>query len=335
MEGFKDEQVVFAVDLQATRNAGKGIGISSGWTVAAASPADMSVNVVAGVGYVESSEKETTVTTNLAIAAAHATLHRKDIVVWDTDAGALAVVTGTPAAITLDGETDPVKMLTPAPPEMEADDDILVAEVYVAAATASIGNSDIVKPGPSINKSPNQIITTQGDVIQGGASGVPERLAAGTSGQYLTAQGAGAKSQWTTHGYLLFVPVTSGTNGITPSAPPYAALSNLNDLAGIAFDIPDSFNSLTEAKIIAIPTATQAAANWDISSAYGANETAYTTHQESDTATTYNATANEYIEVDVSGILASLAAGDRGGIYLQLADATHDVKIVGLEIRYT
>lgn len=39
-------------------------------------------------------------------------------------------------------------------------------------------------------------LTTQGDLAVGGSSGVPQRLAAGTSGYVLTAQGAGALPEW-------------------------------------------------------------------------------------------------------------------------------------------
>ena len=39
-------------------------------------------------------------------------------------------------------------------------------------------------------------LTTQGDLAVGGASGVPQRLAAGTSGNVLTSNGAGALPSW-------------------------------------------------------------------------------------------------------------------------------------------
>jgi hypothetical protein len=41
-------------------------------------------------------------------------------------------------------------------------------------------------------------MTTQGDIIVGGASGTPQRLAAGTAGQVLTAHGAGSLPTWAT-----------------------------------------------------------------------------------------------------------------------------------------
>lgn len=55
------------------------------------------------------------------------------------------------------------------------------------------------------------IMTTQGDIIQGGVAGVPERLAVGTSGQFLT---------------------TDGTS-VSWGSPSYGAGSTLDDVVGI------------------------------------------------------------------------------------------------------
>tara|TARA_Y100000310_G_scaffold295019_1_gene325971 strand:+ start:2936 stop:3436 length:501 start_codon:yes stop_codon:yes gene_type:complete len=98
--------------------------------------------------------------------------------------------------------------------------------------------------------------------------------------------------------------------------------------------VPDDFVSLTEAKIIVIPRATQGAANWDIFSYYAANGEAYNTHSESDTSTTYNVTLNQFFEVDISGILTSLAAGDYVGVGLQQSTAGHDVNVIGAFLKY-
>lgn len=140
---FEDGQVVFDNDLEALSRAIEGTGILSGWTTDPKSPAGMSVDVALGVGYVGSSKKETTETTNVAIAAADSTKARRDIIIWDTSEGELAAVTGTAAAILPYGETDFKKMSHPAPPDIPADDDILIAQVYVSIGTSSIVAADI------------------------------------------------------------------------------------------------------------------------------------------------------------------------------------------------
>lgn len=140
---FADGQVVFDNDLEALLRAIEGTGILSGWTTDPHSPAGMSVDVAAGVGYVGSSKKETAETTNVAIAAADSTKARRDIIIWDKSESELAAVTGTAAAILPYGETDFKKMSSPSPPDIPADDDILIAQVYIAAGTSSIVAANI------------------------------------------------------------------------------------------------------------------------------------------------------------------------------------------------
>lgn len=140
---FEDGQVVFDNDLEALSRAIEGTGILSGWTTGPKSPAGMSVDVALGVGYIGSSKKETAETTNVAIAASDATKARRDIIIWDTSEGELAAVTGTAEAILPYGETDFKKMSHPAPPDIPAGDDILIAQVYIAAGTSSIVTADI------------------------------------------------------------------------------------------------------------------------------------------------------------------------------------------------
>lgn len=55
-------------------------------------------------------------------------------------------------------------------------------------------------------------MTTGGDVIYGGASGVPTRLANGSSGRVLTSQGGTSAPTWS------FVPLTSSVTGVLPIA---------------------------------------------------------------------------------------------------------------------
>lgn len=108
----------------------QGIGAVSGCGVTAVG-GTMTVRVAAGV--LHDPAARTISQTDLTIAAADPTNPRKDTIIWDTSGGVLAVVTGTPAAITPVGETNPRKMVTPALPNMTADDDVFLAEVYVPA----------------------------------------------------------------------------------------------------------------------------------------------------------------------------------------------------------
>ena len=106
-----------------------------------------------------------------------------------------------------------------------------------------------------------------------------------------------------------------------------------NDVAFLNFRCPENFGTLTEAKIVVIPIATQAAADWDTTSAYGASGESYGTHVESNTVSTYNVTANILFEVDVSGILTALAASDYVGLRLYNKNDAHDVDVIGFFMR--
>ncbi len=107
------------------------------------------------------------------------------------------------------------------------------------------------------------------------------------------------------------------------------------DVSRVSFRCPDNFSSITTAVIMVIPEDTQGAANWDITSDYGAVGEAFTTHSESDAATTYNVTADQIFEVDVSGILTSLAAGDYVGLGISnIGGAAHQVTFIGFFMKY-
>ena len=94
-------------------------------------------------------------------------------------------------------------------------------------------------------------------------------------------------------------------------------------------------SSIDVAKILVIPLATQANANWDIDSDYGSEGQLYTTHQELDAVTTYNVTQNILYGVDVSGILTALIAEDNVGLQLTQSAAGHNVGVVGFYLQYS
>mgnify|MGYP001599690786 CR=1 FL=1 len=132
-----------------------------------------------------------------------------------------------------------------------------------------------------------------------------------------------------------FVPAThgSGMNSSTTYGP-VARCSVSTHYGAIYFYVPLDFASLTAAVIVVIPKATQALANWDIRSTYGAVGEAYNIHTGSNTAATYNVTNNQLYGVDISGILASIAAGDYVSITLEQGTDTHNVDIVGVRFKY-
>lgn len=133
----------------------------------------------------------------------------------------------------------------------------------------------------------------------------------------------------------LWVPTTYGTTIASCGDFPVARCLNADDEAYVSFKVPDDFASIDSALLVVIVRATQGAADWDISSDYGAVGEAFDIHSESDTATTYNVTNDQKFGIDISGILSSLAAGDYVGIKLIQKDAAHDVYVLGVHFKYS
>ena len=104
--------------------------------------------------------------------------------------------------------------------------------------------------------------------------------------------------------------------------------------AFIEFKCPHDFTSITSAEVIIIPAANDATADIDVTSDYGADGEAYNTHSGSDTASTYNLTANQIFGVDVSGILSSLSANDFVGIKF-INNEINVANVIGFRLRYT
>ena len=97
--------------------------------------------------------------------------------------------------------------------------------------------------------------------------------------------------------------------------------------------VPDDFNSLIEAVVLIIPGATDTAWDADIftrAAAVGENRTIHNTF---DTASTYNITLDILFEIDVSGLLTFLTAGDYLTVSVENRETT-SVLIIGLRIKY-
>jgi len=136
----------------------------------------------------------------------------------------------------------------------------------------------------------------------------------------------------------MWIPVTLGTNALASDSVvgqyPVCPCTALNDFAKMSFVVPDDFASLVQASIVIITLVTQGTANYDTYSYHDqVGETVGTT-LESNTVSTYNVVANKFFEVDISGILSGVAAGDYCSASIALRDAAHDFECVGLRIKY-
>lgn len=175
----------------------------------------------------------------------------------------------------------------------------------------------------------------QGDILyQDGTSW--KRLVAGDDGQYLKTQGAAANPVWAvvvSPTKEFFVPITTGGDSLGD----FLALGINNGPEHIVnFFVPADFSSITNAVLVCVIDGNDATANIDITSDYAASGEAYNTNSESDTSSTYDMTANQIYELDCSGILSSLAAGDYVGIQADYTpDNGEDVFAIGFRFKYT
>ncbi len=131
-----------------------------------------------------------------------------------------------------------------------------------------------------------------------------------------------------------FAPVTHATDMDQVSALACGYINATGEAAWMVFHISHDFSSITEAVVLIMPLTT-ATHRFDISSNYAANSEAYNTHSESDLNHDFSLTANQFYEVDVSGVLSSPSAGDYGGIMLK-GDATNtpNAIVIGFRLKY-
>jgi len=105
--------------------------------------------------------------------------------------------------------------------------------------------------------------------------------------------------------------------------------------AYVAFAIPGDFSSLLEAVIIGAWDASHAGTDLDIIVNYAGAGEAYNVHAETDTVTTYDFTADEVTEIDISSLLSALAPGDHVGVSLELnTDPGDNLSILGVRVKY-
>lgn len=120
------------VYLNNLRVAARGWGVVAGLAVSQkGAGADMSVDVAAGDAWINNTLVSKGSITNVAVSAAHATYDRYDLVVINSS-GTIGVIAGTAAATAYANDYD-----------FEANNAILLAEIYVPAADTAIENSQI------------------------------------------------------------------------------------------------------------------------------------------------------------------------------------------------
>ncbi len=116
---------------------------------------------------------------------------------------------------------------------------------------------------------------------------------------------------------------------------PCARATQGGGTAYIGFNTPHDFTTITAAVIVCLQTGSSANRDVDIGSEYASIGQVYTTHQEADNATTYTFVANQWKEIDISGILSALVAGDLVGIKLTNQEVTGHVFVLGVRFKYS
>lgn len=104
------------------------------------------------------------------------------------------------------------------------------------------------------------------------------------------------------------------------------------------FVAPSDFGTLTSVLLILSPTsgASGSGKDIDLSSEYGALNEPANQHSEADTGTTYDFTglADNWISIDLSGVLSSLSAGDFCGINVNNNSVGGSTRVLGIELQY-
>ena len=213
--------------------------------------------------------------------------------------------------------------------------DLLLRGATTSERLAGVARgANLTSMGAGVKPVWNKPMTTTGDLLVEDAAGYGVRLAAGTNGHILTANGAGVKPSWKVGGSTkeFFVPVTTTVTGRDCYA--VATFDGVTGFCYMTFRVPGDFSSITNATIVTIPHNTRSN-DWDIYSNYAQTGENRTTHAQQNTSTTYSTTANVVYEINIAGILTSLAANDIVGIKFYCAEQLDDVSILGIRFKYS
>lgn len=187
---------------------------------------------------------------------------------------------------------------------------------------------------------------TDGELITWSATGVAETVAVGTATHVLTSNGVGLAPTFQaaagggspTQEFYQHVQAVSGGASLTFNG--YRQICRAGAAAHVCytgFYVPSDFTAITEAVFIVLPNTNQAAADWDTHCEYGAvgeNLSNGGTQTSTDTTTTYNVLNDNLFDVDISGRLASLTAGDYVSCSLTESTAGHNVDVLGIRFKY-
>jgi len=175
--------------------AAMGIGVVSGGAVTASAG---TMNTSVAVAVVFDGSIQAVSGADVTHGTANATNPRRDLVIWDQSAGALAVVAGTAAAITNptlstpSSETTPRLMTSPALPDIGADDDVLLAEVYIPAGETNSSNFTITDRRAFIANAP---VNDAVDLAWGASADAVMRWSTGDASNHAFVIGVGNTSQ--------------------------------------------------------------------------------------------------------------------------------------------
>ena len=112
----------------------------------------------------------------------------------------------------------------------------------------------------------------------------------------------------------------------------HLAIMSSTESIGFNFFLPPDFISLTSAKIIMIPDATETI-QWDISASVSAIGENHNIDDRTSLNQTQSVTINDLTELDILGILGNLTANDYIGIRFE--SDINSILAIGLRIRYT
>jgi len=133
---------------------------------------------------------------------------------------------------------------------------------------------------------------------------------------------------------IKWVPVTFGDNGLGRGLFHVTANLGTDDYALVELYIPDDYNSIVQASMVCALDNNNATADIDIANIYGAVGENINLHAENDNATTYNMTQDDIYELDFSGIMTGIAAGDYCGLSIRNREAIHVLDVLGFIFRY-
>jgi len=135
----------------------------------------------------------------------------------------------------------------------------------------------------------------------------------------------------------LFASFTHTTGTMTYLDNYAAAKINSNEDAYCTFVVPDLYSSVTEAVVVVVPDA-NANTSWDIDIdlMHAAADEAYNTHTATDNTATYDYSTddNKIKEIDISGSLSALAAGDYVGVTVENNEAD-ELYCLGVRVKWS